>query len=330
MSTTQAPPTSAPLKQAPEITRHLVIVCQPGWQNPEDFQKIGLHVRRIDPTIGVFVFRFDKMDPAAELAAGKPSLVFSPGPLGAFKDQRGARYSGVLISKLDELRRLAAAGVPVPRTTVLTPGLQLDPAMWGERVLIKPTDLKSASTGAGVRLVRTEDVGRVAPTAEAAQSNGSPMLVQEFIDTGPHLSHIRILTLFGRPLMMARGIALAEHPPLDVPSDVLADIPVASHSIERRIEFFYNADLAALARRAHEAIPEAPLKGVDIMMNHTNGRLYVLETNPKSNTWHFSSQHAAATRQMRGPEHVRQMHQHLDAFGTAAHTLADVTRREAV
>lgn len=326
MSTAQTP--STPRMRAPEITRHLVIVCQPGWQNPQDFQKIGLHVRRIDPTIGVFVFRFDQKDPAAEAAASRPSLVFSPGPLGEFQQQRGTRYSGVLIGKVDELRRLAAAGVPVPRSTVLTPGLRLDPATWGDKVLIKPTDLKSASTGAGVRLVRTEDVGRIAPPADAA-APGFPMLVQEFIDTGPHLSHIRVLTLFGRPLMMARGIALAEHPPLDGSTDALADIPVASHSIERRVEFFYNADLAALAQRAHEAIPEAPLKGVDILMNHTNGRLYVLETNPKSNTWHFSSQHAAATRQMRGAEHVRQMHQHLDAFGTAAHTLADVTRREA-
>ena len=326
MSTTQAP--VAPQRQAPEITRHLVIVCQPGWQNPQDFQKIGLHVRRIDPTIGVFVFRFDQMDPAAEAAATKPSLVFSPGPLGAFKDQRGTRYSGVLIDKVDELRRLATAGVPIPRTTVLTPGLRLDPAMWGDKVLIKPTDLKSASTGAGVRLVRTKDVGSIA-LPEGADASRYPTLVQEFIDSGPHLSHIRVLTLFGRPLLMARGIALNEHPPLDGPSEALAEIPVASHSIERRVEFFYNADMAALARRAHEAIPEAPLKGVDIMMNHANGRLYVLETNPKSNTWHFSSQHAAETRQRRGTEHVRLMHQHLDAFGTAAHTLADVTRREA-
>src|SRR4029077_18625323 len=88
----------------------------------------------------------------------RPSLVCSPGPLEAFRPLRGRVYQGTPIAKLEQLQRLAAAGVPVPRTAVLTPDLVLDPTVWGEFVIVKPMDLARSSHGHGVQLMRTSRV----------------------------------------------------------------------------------------------------------------------------------------------------------------------------
>src|SRR5262249_9933463 len=96
---------------------HLVMVRQPGWQSAEEWQGIAAHVREMEPRIAPFVVRCDLPHSVARRAAAKrPSLVFSPGRLTVFHPLRGRLYQENIISKLQQLRRLAAAGVPVPRT----------------------------------------------------------------------------------------------------------------------------------------------------------------------------------------------------------------------
>src|SRR5262245_37837887 len=107
---------------------HLILVRQPGWQSLEDWQEIAAHVREIEPRITPFVLRRDLVHRVTRrIAAKRPSLIFSPGVLTAFKPLRGRIYQGGPMAKLEQVRRLAIAGVPVPRTALLTPDLELDP-----------------------------------------------------------------------------------------------------------------------------------------------------------------------------------------------------------
>ena len=81
--------------------------------------------------------------------------------------------------------------------------------------------------------------------------------------------------------------------------------------------------MLAIARLAHAAIPEVPLKGCDIIRDAGSGRLYVLEVNPGGNTWHFSSRFLAGIRARNGPDFEAQRIRQFEAFRTAARVLAE-------
>ncbi|WP_156387309.1 hypothetical protein [Devosia sp. Root105] len=318
----------------PALQRHLVIVHQPGWQALDDWYEIAQMVRRIDPTTGVVIVAADRPDPELlKLAASLPSLVFSAGPLGKFAPARGKVYHGRPIHKFEQLRRLAAGRVRVPMSTVLGPDTKLDPAMWGEFVVLKPTDIATSSQGRGIQLMRTVRVRYIKPENYPEDHPGrrAPMVVQQFINSGPRMPHYRVLTLFGEPLYCQMSEAGDNRVDLSSDDETIEAAPVALNVLQGKTKtFLYRADVAALARAAYRAIPEAPLQGCDIIRDAATDRLYVLELNPGGNTWHFSSDFQAPLRAIDGPEHEARRRWHLDAFGTAAHVLADVTRREAV
>jgi hypothetical protein len=314
------------------IDRHLVMVRQLGWQSAADWERIADHVRDIDPTTAVFVVRGDLAHSyARRLAAKRPSLVFSPGQLGNFHPLRGRVYQGGPIAKLEQLRRLAAAGVSVPRTAALTPDLRLDPAVWGDFVIVKPTDLATSSRGTGVQLMRTSRVRFKRPPEYPPDHPGrrGPMLVQQFINTGERIAYYRALTLFGEPLYLNLGRSANARIDLGAPDEVIERAVVASQVVEKEKYFVSDPDVIALARAAHAAIPEVPLKGCDIVRDAMTGALYVLEVNAGGNTWHFSSNHLAETREANGPEFERRRLEQFDALRTAARVLAEKTRAEA-
>lgn len=332
-TTSQAPARPA-IRRGPPIERHLVIVHQPGWQSLDDWKEIARRARYVDPTTAVFVVAADRDNGNLRESAGHlPSLVFSPGPLGKFQPLRGRVYQGRQIRKFEQLQRLAAAGLSVPRTQVLLPGTTFDPKTWGEHVIVKPTDIATSSKGAGIQLMRTERVKYVAPQDYPKGHPGrlGPMVVQQFIDTGDRINVYRVLTLFGEPLYCQLSQAQEKRVSLGADDQVLEGGTIAIQGMEdnRQRIFKYEANVVALARATHRAVPEIPLKGVDILRDGRTGQLYVLELNPGGNTWHFSSRFLAEARAKAGPEHERQRLAQLDAFGTAAHVLMGVTRREA-
>jgi len=318
----------------PDLQRHLVIVHQPGWQSLDDWYEIAQMVRRIDTTTGVVIVAADHPDPElVKRAATLPCLVFSAGPLLRFAPERGKVYHGRPIPKFEQLRRLAADGVRVPMSTVLQPDTKLDLARWGEFVVLKPTDIATSSQGNGIQLMRTTRVRYIAPAdyPEGHAGRHGPMVVQQFINSGPRMPHYRVLTLFGEPLYCQMSEAGEERVDLSSSDEIIEASPIALNVLKGKTKtFLYRADVAALARAAYRAVPEAPLQGCDIIRDAATDRLYVLELNPGGNTWHFSSSFQAPLRAIDGPEHEGRRRWHLDAFGTAAHVLAEVTRREAV
>lgn len=332
---TAAPKSSSHLFATPgaAIDRHLVIVQQPGWQALEDWHAIARKIIAIDPGIAVFVVPADRLqNRAVEMAAKCPTLVFSAGPLGLFAANRGMVYHGRPIPKMEQVRRLSEAHVPVPLTTLLRPGLKLDPAQWGAFVVVKPTDLATSSHGEGIALMRTERVRYLAPADYPRAHPGrlGPMMVQRFVDTGAFISVYRVLTLFGQALYCQLSKSPKRRVSLDADDAAIEVAPIAIQGVTARQRVFsYDADAVALAAQAYRAVPEAPLQGVDIVREAATGRLFVLELNPGGNTWHFSSAFLADVRARESRRATESRQGQLDAFATAAHVLAQRTRAEA-
>ena len=315
------------------IDRHLVLVRARGWQSPEDWRDIADRVHAMDRRIGVFLV--DATGVPAEVAAAaaeRPTLVVSPAPVSTLGLHRGRVLCGRVIAKMDQLRTLHEAGVSVPSSRLLHPDAVFDPRDWGDIVILKPADIYSSSTGAGISLVRTARLRFRPPQdyPEGHPGRRGPMIVQQFVDTGPRVSSFRVLLFMGAPLYCQRMEAVEPRVALDAPDEELETAPVAMQSHEDRRAFVYEADVVDIARRAALAFPDVPLLGCDVLRDARTGQLFVTEVNPGGNTWHFSSQYLAEERARNGEAFERERREQLDAFGTAAVALVGATRELAV
>ena len=108
-------------------------------------------------------------------------------------------------------------------------------------------------------------------------------------------------------------------------------LPLAlRYPADQRFETFVRPpDVLEVARTAHAAMPEIPLKGCDIMREAGSGRFYVLEVNPGGNTWHFSSRFLADIRRKNGVAFEQERRRQFDAMRTAARVLVEKTLSEA-
>jgi hypothetical protein len=325
---------TTPRPSAGTLRRNLIIGWRKDWQDIQDWHRIAGYVREIDPSIETFVVNSDLNNSyTRRKARERPTLVVSASPL-RFKPARGRVYQGGPIAKLKQLKLLSDAGLPVPKTIVLMPGVKLDPAEWGEFVIVKPTDIMTSSKGNGIELMRTERVRYIRPQDYPLGHPGrrGPMVAQQYIHTGEEITLYRVLTLLGEPLYQAlfrvpRMIA----DPTKATDEELAKGNIATQGNDSKVtDFVEDERVLALARRIHEVAPSAPTKGCDIIREEGTGRLFVLEFNPGGNTWHFSSRMSARPRANRPPEHEQRRHAQFDAFRTAARVLVERTNAEAV
>jgi glutathione synthase/RimK-type ligase-like ATP-grasp enzyme len=228
------------------------------------------------------------------------------------------------MSKLEEYERLAAAGVPTPRTIRLTRGLVLDPSAWGEYVVVKPA---RGSFGRDVRLVRAEDVPSRGETA--ADPKGGGTIVQSFVEhvdsAGRPTTH-RVLTCFGKPLYAIRSSWQEARPPA---AEVAAQgglLAANAGEKDRVREILDDPAIVALAESAARAVPEVPVLGVDVIRETGTGRLYVLELNAAGTVWHLSS----ATAEARYTARFRKkLYAQFGALDRVADLLIEKTRAEA-
>lgn len=322
------------LSSSLSIERHLILAYRPRWQSPDDLDEIAARIREIDPAIRTFIVPTTQRNTVIRrLAAERPTLLVSPGQMPRFRPARGRIYAGSPIPKLEELRRLRDAGVAAPKTAILTPGLQLDPDEWGDFVLLKPTDIRTSSRGQGIQLMRTRRVRYREPQdyPEGHPGRLGPMMVQQYVMDEGHISVCRVLTLFGEPLYLLKH--RSRDPVVDVsaPDEEIESLYVAHQGqpVPMEREFVFDGDAIAIARAAHAAIPEVPLKGCDLVYEARTRRFYVIELNCGGNTWHFSSAIQGRWRHENPPEFERMRRTHMDAMGTAARVLAERTRAEA-
>jgi hypothetical protein len=310
---------------ASEPTRNLVLVHTKGWQDVADFQTIKAHVEEMAPDIEVFIVSNDiRSSVTRRRAAKRPTLVFSPLMLVAFKPDRGKVYAGQPMSKLTEMRRLADAGMPVPQFEEIRPETILSTDVYGPYVVVKPT-YKLASWGQGVELRHTAHVRYRPPSEYPADHPGrrGPMVAQKFIDCGKPMT-CRVLTLFGAPLFTycresTKFLALDPARADFCQADFMPSPPDRISYMTRDTAFL------ALAADAFRAMPDVALQACDILRD-VSGCLHLLEINPGGGTWMLSNHNAPAYRTALG---IEDLAAEFDAFRVSARVLIERTRAEA-
>src|SRR6478752_3189314 len=121
--------------------------------------------------------------------------------------------------------------------------------------------------------------------------------------------------MFGRALYCVLNRWGHKRLPLDQIAADPAGVFATNDNLMGQVRSICNdPEIVALGERAHEAFPECPVLGVDIIRESQTGRLYVLEVNPHGAVWHLSSPLA---RKM-DPKHVRDLYTQFNALDRAA------------
>jgi hypothetical protein len=306
--------------------KNLILVHSDQWQDRADFEIIKNHVEALAPDIAVFIASNEiPSSIVRKRAATRPTLIFSPILLLSFKPARGKLYVGTPMSKIDEMRRLAAAGLPIPAFEVIEPHTRLSPDDYGPFVLVKPS-YAFASFGQGIELCRTSALRYRAPAEfpEWHPGRQAPMFAQKFIDCGYPMS-CRVLTIFGEPIFTyCRQSTTPLN--LDPARDIFEQHEYLPAPPDRNTFITREPELLELAADAYRAMPEVALQACDIVREKDTGRLYLLEVNPGGGTWMFSSESSANYKQSLG---ISDLTLEFDAFRTIARILVERTRAEA-
>lgn len=304
---------------------NLVILHTPGNEDISDWERVKALIESHAPDIAVRIAANNARDTDTERwQARRPSLVFSVCPLWQYRPAGGRVYAGKPMSKMEEHQYLAMAGLPTPKTARLRRDSVLDPAEWGDYVVVKPAH---GSFGRDVHLVPTAEA--IARYDEIVDPKDGISLVQSFVEhvdpEGRPTTH-RVLVLFGTPLYALRSCWSEPRPPLAEiakPGGLLA----ANVGAKDRLRELIDDDaMLALASRAAAAVPDAPVLGVDILKETGTGRLIVLELNSAGTVWHLSSE----TGKRRYTDKFRQsLYEQFGALDIVADRLIEKTRAEA-
>ena len=308
--------------------RNLLILHTQDQQARSDWETVKATIEARAPDIEVRIDSNVSPSPGIERwQVSRPSLVFSPFRLVAYRPPAGKVYAGREIGKIAEWRRFVEFNLPVPRTVRLVPELQLEPEIWGEYVVVKPV---KGERGQGVRLMRRGDVAE--RYAGLTENGRRRMLVQEFIDNVDdenRPTHYRALTMFGEPLSL-RAISWTDpRPPLaKIAADPIGAIASNADEIPGGDTIVNIPEVLALSRRVAAAFAEIPCLGQDIVRRAGTGELFILETNSGGATWHFSSA-AHADYIGHNEEYFRARYDQFGALGVVADQLIARTRAEA-
>ena len=236
-----------------------------------------------------------------------------PHALRGVRLHREARFN-----KIEELRRLAAYGVAVPRWIEITPQTALDPDDWGPYVVVKPSN---AQRGPNVVIKRTGLVRFKAPEEYESGHPGrdAPLIAQEFIYTGKYPVSHRIVTFLGQPISAYRynGRTNTELPGRFAFKSVGEGYNIVASAVGCTADSTVEPDILDLARRAHAAFPLVPYLGVDVIRDNVSGVPYVLETNPHGFCWPLENPTIAALTAVMG-FHPREQFGAIDRIAETA------------
>jgi hypothetical protein len=258
----------------------VLVIWEPHQRIEANINQIAKRVTELDPHVRAFVVRHRKIH-QLKLARvwSQPTLSLSFYRLLKRKLLPGRFLSGSFLYKHGEYRRLDAAGIPVPRWTVISPDTQLDPTEWGPYVVEKPT---TGRRGAQVRIRKTGRVRYAPPETlpEGHLGRDGPMLAQRFIYTGEWPTSYRVFTLFGDVLLCYRQVTNARGQALKGRWRFAetGGVSIVSNTLDMNVELIKDDEVIQLAERAHrEAFPDFPVLAFDIVRDAETGACYVLE-----------------------------------------------------
>jgi hypothetical protein len=272
----------------PEPRRVLVLITNPAVNSEADFAELAGWIAEASPETAVFVLPDAPEADALARVPDLPTLTVSPAPVRRLRPRRGPLLQGQLVAKSFEYRALDSIGIPVPRWSRLLPGRPPELEGFGPYVVTKPD---FGARGADVRLERREQARWTRPRTELAEHFGGPFnprVAQEFVYTGAWPRSYRVATLLGTALYSFKVEAdHARQPLLDRARFSGQSVVASGHGCT--FELCSDPEIWNLAERAHAALPNVPLLGVDILRDADSGKLFVIELNSLGFTWHFSS-----------------------------------------
>lgn len=270
------------------IKKAVIVVHRP--ESARDFLEIKRRVHKLDPSIGVSMvpdYVTSKMVPPEFLQV--PLLVVylvNPPPTNFTK---AAKVAVRATGKIEEYECFLSRGLPCLPIQRFEWGMELDPDVYGDWVVLKPESIQS--TGRDVNLVPTLLVPkvRIEDFPEDHLIRKDSYLIQRFVKSGEHPDHYRVMVFLDEILYSKRSISNISYPPTTANLSEFLSTTVASNSSDRVVDYYKDDEVNELALRVARSFPENPLFGIDILREEGTGRLYVLEVNLGGNVWHFSS-----------------------------------------
>lgn len=325
------------------MAQRTLIIIHRGPDYERDFDEIAAKIHALDRGITVYHLPAGHRTELPESAWRHPSLCVALVSRFRVPIRRGPVLRNQKIGKLAQQEIFRRHGIPTPPSLPFRFGMTLDPILFGDFAVLKPLNLTLTSHGDGVMLFRRRRLEALRPAVLPAEhpllSMQSAFQVQKYIHTGADIRWNRVSTLFSRPLWAIHSRSREVNLDLGAPDEVIERVAITNVGGGLRFhEFSAQPDVLALAAAVHDAMPEIPLLGVDILREERSGRLYVLEANPGGNTWHFSSdggeelRHAIARDLGLGPDGRdaaarAAMIAQFGAFDRAAEILAEKTIR---
>ncbi len=303
--------------------RNAILLISPHHMRDSDFHRIARRARALDPTLHAYVAVNGRRNRTARWAQLlRPTLHVEVEPVERFPHWRGHKLESVIRPKQVTLALLRDRGLPVPAFVELQPDTRLDPAHWGDYVVVKPA---YGRRGAFVWIHRTERVRFKARESYPEDHPGrlGPMLAQRFIHTGPWPVSYRVLSFLAEPLSAVRYELNFGQPPILSTADFAAgkSINIVASGKRATINACHEADLMELARRVHEALPDRPVLGIDLIREAATGDLYVSEVNERY-CWNLSNESGQKIQAQFGFN----LYQEFDPLERAAQALVRATR----
>jgi hypothetical protein len=295
-------------------------------ETKNDLEEIAQGVETIDPRIRAMVLSGGLRHRLARpYLWTRPTLTIvtkGRGPVGFWP---GKILGPKALMKSGEYGRLTEAGFPVPRWTLVTPDVVLNPEEWGPYVVEKPN---YGALGAHVKIKRTDRL-KFKPSdqlEETHRGRRGGLLVQEFIFTGEWPESFRVYTLLGKAILCYHQTTVGRGKPLSGRWGHGKDggPSIVSNTKQMKVTLAESDEIVSLCERAHStAFPEIPLLGFDVVKDADSGKLYILECNSHGPTWPFLSETSLSIQQRSGVDFVSQ----FDGLRTCSAILAEVTPR---
>jgi hypothetical protein len=320
----------------PPMKKNLILVMH-RHLDATDLYDVANRIVRMDASIAVHMV--SGKETAEALSADiwkRPSVTVGFGPTANFVPQRGPVFENRMVEKLEQYKRLCAAGIPTPRTERFEFGKRYDEKEWSEFVILKPLPLTLTSKKGWTRLYRTQRLEhlKVHDLPQDHFLRKGPGLVQTLIDTGPHPAKYRVLSLFGEALYSSMTRSAVPRAALDASDEELESSVIDAKNPKsttadltgERNRLIEDQEVLALAKRVHAVFPRIPYLGIDILRRESDGCLFALEVNAGGNTWHFSSRKEGHRTRLGGRQAM------VDQFGAwtvAAKVLIQVAHAHA-
>lgn len=187
-------------------------------------------------------------------------------------------------TKHQQYRKIKEAGLPVLQWCEVREGTELDPADWGEYVVLKP---EGGKRGRGVKITKTRKV-----RWKDEMQEGERVVAQQFAYTGELPVSYRVLTFLGEPLYCMKSVNISCGNKLE---RVESSKDFAGHNIvatarQGEVQLVNDSEVMDFAREVAGAFKEIPVLGIDVVRDIRSSELYCVEVNPYGQTWHFSSE----------------------------------------